>query len=70
MNDFENAYKYFNIAFNRDSENYEVLQNLVASCLKTNRKKEVLTFVNIYKKKGHSIDNDAFMKKAYAWAKS
>ena len=70
MEDFENAYKYFKLALNKDEENYEILQNLVASCLKTNKRKDALFYINSYIKKGHSIDGDNFMKKAYAWAKS
>lgn len=70
LNDFENAYKYLNMAYDKDSENYEILQNLLASCLKTNRKKEALLLINTYKKNGHSINSDDFMKKAYSWAKS
>ena len=70
MEDFENAYKYFKLALNKDEENYEILQNLVASCLKTNKRKDALFYINSYIKRGHSIDGDNFMKKAYAWAKS
>lgn len=70
MNDFENAYKYLSTALINNNENYEILQNFVASCIKTNRKKEALSYINNYIKKGHSISSDDFMKKAYAWAKS
>lgn len=70
MNDFENAYKYLDLAISDDNENYEILQNFVAACIKTNKKKEALLYINNYIKKGHSIDGDDFMKKAYAWAKA
>lgn len=70
QNEFESAYKSFKIAYSANKDNYEVLQNLIATCMKTNRKQEVLTIINEYLGKGNSIDKDTFMLKARAWAKS
>ena len=70
MSDFENAYKYFKMSYDADENNYEVLQNLVASCMKTNRKQEIQMLINKYISKGNSINDDTFMLKARSWAKS
>lgn len=70
LNDYENAYENFYKAYSADKDNYEILQNLVASCIKTNKKSEALMYISGYIKSGHSISEDEFMKKAYSWAKS
>lgn len=69
LNDYESAYKYFSIAHSANKDNNEILQNLIASCIKTNRKKEVLQLINEYTKNGNSIEDDAFLKKAQVWAR-
>lgn len=70
IDDYESAYKYFVKSYMSNSENLEVLQNLVAACMKTNRKQEVLNYIDLYVKSGHSIEKDTFLLKARAWAKS